>query len=189
MIRRPALFLLTLPLTHAACDNDPSAATETDEVSCDTSSLPIRTTPRVDTTYTTWDSTRCFQSKAALCADPAPDLLGGLLRCENVQGGWFWSFGESSFRVHGRFDDTCRVEWLLDVEGGAKVVMCDIPLQLTPWAGLTQASGGEVFDDPLLGLAEHCTEVTWCSLLGGGDNPCRELDPEPPHCELFERAL
>jgi hypothetical protein len=189
MFPRTAALLSTLPLTLAACDNDPSAITTTDEVSCDTTSPPIRATPQVDTTYTSWDTTRCLQSKTALCAEPAPELLGGLLRCEPVQGGWFWAFGESSFRVHGRFDDTCRVEWLLDVEGGAKALMCDIPLQLTPWAGLSQASGGEVFDNPLLGIAEHCTEVTQCSLLSGADTECRDLDPEPPHCELFERSL
>lgn len=186
MLLRPAL-VLALPLTLSACDSDPDPATETDEISCDPQSLPIRTTPKVDTSYTTWESTPCLQTKAALCADPAPDLLAGLLRCENVQGGWFWAFGESSFRVLGRFGDTCRIQWLIDVEGGAKVLNCDIPLQLTPWPGLTQTPGGEVFDDPLSGIAEHCTETTQCSLLAGGNNECRELDPEPPHCELFTR--
>lgn len=188
MMPRPALALVALPLFTAVCDTDPNGPTETDEISCDTQSLPIRTTPTTDTSYTTWASTPCLPSKANLCAAPPSDLLAGLLRCENVQGGWFWAFGESSFRVLGRFGDTCRIVWLLDIEGGAKVLSCDIPLQLTPWPGLTQTPTGEVFDDPLLGLAEHCTELTQCSLLSGGNNPCRDLDPEPPHCELFTRS-
>ena len=183
-VGRSPMSLIPLAFALVACDgSDP--ANPTDTITCDPQSAPIKATPEGDTTYTSWSTTACLGEKPELCAEPTPAILESLLRCEAVQGGWYWDFGESAFRVHGRKDDTCRIEWLIDVEGGARVLMCDIPLQLRPWPGLSQVAGGEVFDDPLLGIEEHCTETRRCSLIFGGPDECRTLTPEPPQCRRF----
>ncbi|MCA9517856.1 MAG: hypothetical protein KC635_23110 [Myxococcales bacterium] len=197
------LLLLLAPLA-AACGSDAgggasdtlaadtlSADTLTGDTtavasSCDPASAPLTPAPTADVTYSDWTSVRCLSDKAALCADPAPPTLAGLLRCDAVESGWYWEQGSTAYRVLGRDGDDCVVRVMTEVEGAANLYTCRFPLPMTPWEGLAVAAGGEDADRPLAGVESRCTPAGSCTLIPGAPaEECATMTDRPPLCHLF----
>ncbi len=191
--------LLVAALGHpAACGEDGSATPsdagdaevyDVDETAesvpmCDPAYGAVEPTPDGNVVYGSWTRALCLDKDPAWCSDPAPPALVGLLKCEAVEGSWAWHFGSSAFRVMGREDDTCVVDWLHEVEGAAVRNTCRIPLPMTPWEGLAFVPRNEEFDAPLRGVEAFCVQTDTCSMLVGGDRECLDLVPRPPICGI-----
>jgi hypothetical protein len=142
-----------------------------------------------DVTYSTHTTYRCVREKDHLCrANPLRKNLAGLLRCDAIEGGYYWPLGSMAFHVVGRQGGKCVLDLLREVEGGADFFRCELPLPMVAWAGLASPATGLEVDDPLKGIEERCTKRYSCSLLTGGPNECAKLDPRPPFCGDYESS-
>ncbi|MFT3775341.1 MAG: hypothetical protein QM820_59085 [Minicystis sp.] len=152
---------------------------------CEESYGPVTPSDTADVVYDQWTTYRCLGDKARLCQEPPPHTLEKLLRCEAVEGGWYWGQGSASLRVVGRDQGACVIDIVSEVEGGASVHHCNLPLPMTPWKGLsTIATGGET-ENPIAGVEAHCSLTVKCSLFPEGPNPCDGVMPRPPLCDDF----
>ncbi len=129
-----SVCLVALGPLGAACGEDgsatPSDAGDSAEVRdveettesapmCDPAFGDVEPTPDADVNYASWAQASCVDKEPAWCSDQAPPALVGLLKCDAVEGSWAWHFGSSAFRVLGREGDTCVIDWLHELEGGA----------------------------------------------------------------------
>ena len=140
---------------------------------CDPAHGPVAPTATADVLYETWTDYPCF-ADACLCDDAAADFVSGLLRCEAVSGGYWWGLGSLAVRVVGRQDGNCLIDIAGELEGGASVDRCTLPLPLSPWPGIGVAPGGDGTTSFFDGIEEHCTLLGSCCLLPECPNPCMD---------------
>ena len=152
---------------------------------CEQAHLPLEPTPTQPVSYDSWTRIACL-SDACLCSSPADAFVGGLLRCEAIQSGFYWGFGQVGVRVVGRDDeDACAMDLVSELEGSAVLSHCRFPLPSSAWAGLSASY--EVENDFLDGFPGDCEVIDNCCLLEGCPSPCGEAHADWPFC--FETAL
>lgn len=174
-----AILLCCLPgILASACAGSSEGDLDAAEVlvleRCD----PTRTVTPVsfdDVTYQEWGGVRCLE-RPCICdgTGNAPAVLvEALLSCDAVIGGYYWGMGSAVLQVMGRKDGNYLLRIAQEVEGGAVMHECDLPLPLSPWPGLATA-GDTAMGDPSLmaGIEDHCTLVDQCSLFPEGPDPC-----------------
>jgi hypothetical protein len=141
--------------TSSDADDDGNAAL------CDPDADPLEPPGTDDVTYDSWTSFECM-SDACLCDSAARPFLEMLLRCEAVQGGYWWGMGSVYVRVAGRSGGACLLDIGSEVEGGMAVSRCTLPLPIVAWSGLDAPDGAL-----LTGIEDRCESVGSCCVLDG----------------------
>jgi hypothetical protein len=137
-----------------------------------------------DVTYSWASSAKAGCLSAPFCQVACDaNLLAGLLACDAVQGGYYWSLGSIYIRVAGRQGGTCAYEIGVETEGSVTYSRCTTPLPAKPWHGLfyLNAPGSSAAPDILNGL-DSCQVVSTCNLISGAPNQCDQTTAGPPTC-------
>ena len=109
-------------------------------------------------------------------------LVRGLLACDPVEGGFFWTHGSAYLRVHGRTRGACVMDIGIDIEGDVAYYRCATPLPVHAWPGLSYLDErGRAATDLLDGL-DQCSLITRCSVVPGGPDPCDLSQSGAPTC-------
>jgi hypothetical protein len=112
----------------------------------------------------------------------AADFIRGLLACEPVEGGFFWSLGSAYIRVHGRKGGACVFDIGIETEGDVAYSRCSTPLPVRAWSGLSYVDKPGQTASVLLDGLDACTTLMHCSAVAGGPNPCDESQAGAPIC-------
>jgi hypothetical protein len=160
-------------------DSSDSAATATDGglLSC-SSTGPVEPVVPV-ATYARWTS-YCGGFEAPC---KTPGLLQHLLTCDATLFTFHGGYGTQTVRVAERRAATCVLHFWEDFEGCATYKVCEVPLPLSPWSGLTAPF--TLFQGAILsGISQYCTTVESCSVASSFCSlpACGASPSVPPVC-------
>ncbi|TXD34904.1 hypothetical protein FRC98_17430 [Lujinxingia vulgaris] len=135
------------------------------------------------TMYEAWDQWPCV-ADSCTCASGADPFLEGILKCEPVHNGYFWTFGSVEVRVLGRAESgECIWEVSENTEAEVTQRTCRVPMPSAPWPGLYADHSMHL---PFMeGFPGECDEPTTCCVLDGCPNPCGEEEMEKQVCFRF----
>ncbi len=130
-----------------------------------------------DATYSLASTTRigCFDHPC-VCDPMHPEarrFVEGVLRCDNVAGGYYWGQGSGTIRVRGRSGRNCQLDVMMETEGGARRYQCSVPMPIVSWSGLMTSGDTTMGGVSLIsGIESYCTESASCSLIPGLGTAC-----------------
>lgn len=135
------------------------------------------------TMYDAWEQWPCVVDSCT-CASGMDPFLEGILACEPVHNGYFWSFGSVEVRVLGRAESgECIWEVSENTEAEVTQRTCRVPMPAAPWPGLYADHSQQL---PFMeGFPGECDEPTTCCVLDGCPNPCDEEEREKLVCFRF----